>query len=126
MENAEIAGKSVDTQLRKANNAMETFVVEKLMVAMGAMPAMAAPTRHAVFVSLKGHKEAQYFEKNLEKAPAWWEAKQEKNESSTSSVEVKLALLSNTIGDGVKVTAMKCKKHDRWQYCTRKMCGFVT
>ena len=50
LENAEIEGKFASTGLRNVSNAMGIRMVEKLMVVMGAMPAMVAPTRRAVFV----------------------------------------------------------------------------
>ena len=42
------------------------------------------------FCGLKGHKEAECYKKNPEKAPAWYKEKADKAEAASSSVEVSL------------------------------------
>ena len=60
----------------------------------------------------KGHTDSQCFKKNPEKAPKWWKEKNAEAESASSSVEVMLMSLGDSIKVGVDVTALQAKKGD--------------
>ena len=72
------------------------------------------------FCGLKGHKEAECYKKNPEKAPAWYKEKAAKAEAASSSVEVSLtSLVPGKLGvdvlteSGDDVLAILCQE-DMW------------
>ena len=64
------------------------------------------------FCQVKGHKDAQYFQKFPEKAPAWWKEKNAKTYSAALNVEVSLMSFVESLNQGVNMTSLKAKGDD--------------
>ncbi len=72
------------------------------------------------FCGVKGHKESQCFNKNPEKAPAWWKVKNNKAKSATPSVEVTLMSIANSDIIRVDIMALQAKKSNMMEILCNK------